>query len=113
MSLWNFLDSRILSHDINLDIPGYNLVRADHPGNAKRGGVYIYFRRSLPLRILDIQFLHECINFEMKIRDKVCNFISLCRSPNQSLEEFEKFADKLELNLDTIAKNFFLMTMQN
>ena len=41
----------------------------------------------------------------MRIGDKVCNFISLYRSPNQSLEKFEKFADNLELNLDTIAKS--------
>ena len=40
----------------------------------------------------------------MRIGDKVCNFISLYRSPNQSLEEFETFADNLELNLDIIAK---------
>ena len=40
----------------------------------------------------------------MRIGDKVCNFISPYRSPNQSLEEFETFADNLELNLDIIAK---------
>ena len=34
----------------------------------------------------------------MRIGDKVGNFISLYRSPNQSLEEFETFADNLELN---------------
>ena len=88
-----------------MDIPGYNLVRADHPAYDKRGGVCIYFRKSLPLGILDIHFLHECINFEMRIGDKVCNFISLYRSPNQSLDEFETFADNLELNLDTIVLN--------
>ena len=34
----------------------------------------------------------------MRIKDKVCNFISLYRSQNQSLEEFETFTfnnDKL------------------
>ena len=99
------MDSCILSDDVNLDIPRYKLVRTDHPANTKRGGVRIYFRKSFPLRILDIHFLHECINFEMRIGDKVCNFISLYRSPNQSLEEFETFADNLEFNLDTLAKN--------
>ena len=58
------------------------------------------------MRISDIQFLHECINFEMRIRDVVCNFISLYRSPNQSLEEFETFAfNNHEPNLNKIAKN--------
>ena len=32
-------------------------------------------------------------------------FFSLHRSPTQSLEEFEIFADNLELNLDTTVKN--------
>ena len=91
-----FLNSGILSDDVHLNIPGYNLERADHPANTKRGDVCIYFQKSLSLRTLDIQFLHECINFEMRIGDKVCNFISLYRSPNQSLEESETFANKLE-----------------
>ena len=33
----------------------------------------------LPLRVLDIQYLHECINFELKIGDKLCNFAALYR----------------------------------
>ena len=49
-------------------------MRADHPANAKGGGVGIYFQKSLPLRMLDIHFLHEYINFEIRIGDKVCNF---------------------------------------
>ena len=53
-----FLDSGV----VNLDTSGYNLVRADDPANAKRCGICIYFRKSLPLKILDIHFIHECIN---------------------------------------------------
>ena len=40
------LDSDILdslSDDVDLNILGYNLVRADHPANAKLGDVCIYF----------------------------------------------------------------------
>ena len=78
----------ILSDDVNLDIPGYNLPRADHPVKTKRGNFCIYFRKSLLLRTLDIYFLHECMNFEMRI--DACNFICLYRSPSQPLEELEK-----------------------
>ena len=28
----------------------------------------------LSLRVFDIEYLHECINFELKIGDKLCNF---------------------------------------
>ena len=48
----------------------------------------------------------------MSIGDTVCNFISLYRSPKKSLETFETFADKLELNLDTITEsNHFLIVL--
>ena len=70
------MDSSIFS-DVYLDIPGYNIVRAEHPANTERGGIYIYFRKSVPLTILDIHSLHECINYEMRIGNKVCNCISL------------------------------------
>ena len=59
-----YLDSSIAPDDDNLEISGYSLVRSDHPSNNKRGGVCVYYKNFLPLRVLDIQYLHECINFE-------------------------------------------------
>ena len=49
--------SSISSNDSNLEVPGHTLVRADNPNNTKRGGVCIYYLNSLPLKVLDIQFL--------------------------------------------------------
>ena len=46
------LNSETLSNDENLNIPGYNLIRADHLSNTKRGGVCIYLKESLPLKII-------------------------------------------------------------
>ena len=43
----------------NLDIPGYVMIRADHPANSKRGGVCMYYKNCLPLKVLDIRFLHK------------------------------------------------------
>ena len=69
-------------------------------------------KHSLRLKFLDIQLLQECINFEIKIADKTCNFISLYRSPSQSKDEFESFADNLELNLDSIVhRNPYLIVV--
>ena len=53
-----YLDSNILPDDSNLKIPGDNLVRSDHLSNQKRGGVCIYFKSYLPLRIIDINYLN-------------------------------------------------------
>ena len=105
-----YLDSSIPSDDDNLELPGYNLVRADNPTNTKRGGVCIYYHNSLPLKVIDIQFLNECINFEIRIGGKLCSFLCLYRSPSQTRDIFETFADNFELTLDTIVnKNPFLI----
>ena len=107
-----YIDSSYLSDDDNFHLPGYNLVRDDHPSNAKKRGICIYFKNSLPLKVLDVQLLQECINFEIKIAEKICNFISLYRSPSQSKDEFESFVDKFELNLDSIVhRNPYLIVV--
>ena len=103
--LETYLDSSTTSDDDNLAISGYNLICSDHPSNSKRGGVCIYYKNFLPLRVLSIQYLQECINFELNISGKICNFISLYRSPSQTEGEFEKFIDKLELNFETLCQN--------
>ena len=56
----------------------------------------------MPLKVIDISYLTECINFEIKIGDKTCNFVSLYRSPSQTKDEFENFIENLELNLEHI-----------
>ena len=68
-----------------------------NPG-PRRGGVCIYYKNFLHLRVLDIQYLHECINIELKIGDKLCYITALHRLSSQSQDEFEKFSEKLELN---------------
>ena len=45
-----FLDSTIAQDDTNLNINGYSVLRADHPSNSKRGGVFMYFEKSFPLK---------------------------------------------------------------
>ena len=91
-----YLDSSISSENDNLELPGYNLVRANHPTNTKRGGVCIYYHNSLPLKVIDIQLLNECINFEIRIGGKLCSFLCLYRSPSQTRDIFETFADNFE-----------------
>ena len=46
-----YLNCSISNNDDSLEFSGYNLFRADHPSNTKRGGVCIYYRNSLPLKI--------------------------------------------------------------
>ena len=92
-------------------IAGYDLYRAYHPSSVKRGGVCIYYKNFLPLKVIDIQYLQECINFKMKIGEKLCKFIVLYRSPNQSQDELETFPKNFELNFDTILANSPFLTV--
>ena len=100
-----YLDSSILHDDSNLEIPGYNLVSSNHPSNKKRGGVCIYYKSYLPLRIIHINYLNECVRFEPMVGDKHCNFITLYRSQSQSQDQFESFKENLELNLESAMHN--------
>ena len=51
--LWeDFLNSEILTDDENLQIPGYSIAWVDHLSNTKFIGVYIYYKTSLPLKLL-------------------------------------------------------------
>ena len=40
------------------------------------------------------------MNFLLIIGDKLCHFVTLYRSPNQSHDEFNSFIKNLELKLD-------------
>ena len=94
-----YLNSEISTDDKNLEIPGYYLLRADHPSNNKRGGVCIFYRNNLPLRVLNISYLSEYITFEISIGNKVCRFIHLY---SQTQDELQTFKSNLKLNLDAL-----------
>ena len=75
------------------------------PSQYKRGGVHICFKNSFPIKILNIHYLQESISFELQVDSKICEFVSLYRSPSQTSDEFEKFTDNCELALDTLAES--------
>ena len=105
-----FLDFSISIYDDHLQIPAYSSVRADHPSNTKRGGVLLYYKSFLSIKLIDVNYLNECISFELRIGGKVCKFLTLYRSPSQNRDAFETFLDNLELNFDCMAdKNSYLM----
>ena len=51
-------------------LDGYKLIRSDHPSNTKRGGVCIYYKESLVVRLVDITSLPECLVCEVTIQNK-------------------------------------------
>ena len=69
-----YLNSSSSPDDETLEISGYNLVRSDYSLNSKREGVCIYYKNYLPLRVISVNYLSECINFEIMIENEICNF---------------------------------------
>ena len=66
----------------SLKISGYYLIRSDHPSNKKRGGICIYYKNFLPLKVTGVRLLEECITFDLIISNKLCSFVVLYGSPN-------------------------------
>ena len=59
-------------------INGYSLLRADHPGNGRHGGVCLYFKEHLPLiRRNDLNILEECLMTEIIVEKEKCFFTFL------------------------------------
>ena len=76
----------------------------DHQSNSKLGGDCIFCKSFLPLRVCNIRLLDECINFELKIGDKLYRFVALYRSPSQTWDEFLSFSHNFEVNLERFRK---------
>ena len=92
----------------SLNIDGYNIVRSDHPSGSKRGGVCCYLKESLPISILKIAPMTECLPLEM-LYNKLVIVSVICRSPGQSSQEFAQFEILFsQLLNDIISKKTFL-----
>ena len=63
-----YLDSSV--SDSFLKIDGYNLVRSDHPNDNKRGGVCIYYKESLSVRVMNLSYFEEALLLELTYHNK-------------------------------------------
>ena len=97
-----YLDSS--TPDGLLEIDGYNLVRADHPNNIKRGGVCIYHKESLPVRAISLPYLEEALLLEMTYNNKKVMMSVIYRSPSQNNYEFDLFLSNFEKLLSDVSK---------
>lgn len=88
----SYPSSSVSSSNNNLYIKDFRLFRADHLGNAKAGGVSIYFKESLPERCLHNPDLKEFLIFQVSMNDKRSYVVSLYRAPSQTFEVFKLFS---------------------
>ena len=79
-----------------IDIEGYNSVRADHPDDTKRDGVCIYYKESLPVRVINLPFFNEALLLEMSYKKTKVLVSVIYRSPSQNCNAFNLFLTQLE-----------------
>ena len=99
-----FLDSSISSEEESLVIDNYELLRADHPNDTKRGGVCIYHKKSVTVDVLELSQLSECLVCEVSVQNKKGFFVTLYRSPNQNHDGFQNFLYEFEKLLSILAQ---------
>ena len=97
-----YLDSSVRTDDRDILINGYNIIRADHPSNNKRGGGCIYYRESLAVQLVKTNYLSKCLLCEVFINNKKGCFAVLYRSPSQNSLEFDNFILNFEMMLSDI-----------
>ena len=64
-----FFDPSIQEGDKNIQLDGYNLLRADHPSNSKRDSVCIFYKETLGVCIVKSLSFNECIICEVSIQN--------------------------------------------
>ena len=90
-----YLHSTTNLDDKDLAIEGYNIIRPDHPNNLKKGEC-IYYKESLAVKLINVNFLSECLVCEVTLDNKRGYITVLYRSPSQNSSEFDNFLSGLE-----------------
>ena len=98
-----YLDSSVSDDDKELAMKGYNFICADHPSNVKKGGVGIYYKESIAVQIININFLSECLLCEVTVNNKKGYIAVLYRSPSQTNTVFNDFISSFEKLLQELS----------
>ena len=77
----------------------------DHPSNAKRGGVCIYYKETLALKVISTPYLNESLLCEVTIGSRKCMIEALYRSSSQNSDQFESFLLNFEFLLQDISNH--------
>ena len=72
-----YLDNSYHTDDDQLAFPWYNLIIADNPNNIKRGGVCIYCRETLPVKIINVNIINECLVCELSFGSRRVCLVSI------------------------------------
>ena len=71
------------------------MIRADHPSNAKQGRVYIFYKETLGVHVVNLSNLTECIICEVSIQNNKGYIDVIYRSAYQDAIEFQNLSQSL------------------
>ena len=54
-----------------MDLRGCKLIIVDYSFDLRKGGVCMYYRKSLAVKVMDTSFLSQCILCEVSLDNKV------------------------------------------
>ena len=79
-------------------LPGYKFHSCNHPEGFRSGGVGIFYKETLPLKIRDDLSFEECIVSELCFGHKTIFFTVLYRNPGNKApsNEFQSFVSNME-----------------
>ena len=86
-----YLDNSYHTDDDQLVFPGFNLIRADKPNNIKQQGICIYYRETLPVKIINLNILNEYLVSEFSFGSRRVCLVSFYRTPSQLSNEYDTF----------------------
>ena len=98
-----YLDSTVAADDKDLAIEGYNLVCTDHPNDLEKGGVCIYYNESLAIRLINVNYLSECLLCEITFDNTKGYIAVLYRTSSQTSSTFNHFLLNFEKMLQEIS----------
>ena len=85
-----YLDSFVTHNIENIQLDGYSLIRFDHPGDSKRGGVCLWYEVSLGAKIINLSAHSEYTLCEVFIENSKSFIAVMDRSPSKNNDQFEK-----------------------
>ena len=67
-----------------------------HHIDTKRSGICIYYKESLPVRVRNLSYFEKALLLKMIYHNKKVIVSVICRSPNQTNNEFDSFLSNLK-----------------
>ena len=87
------------------------MLRADHPSNAKRGGVCIYYKETLALKVISTPYLNESLLCEVTTGSRKCIIGTVYRSPSQNSADFKSFLSNFEFLFQGVSNRHPYLTL--